>query len=77
MDKLAELAGFALVLGFVYFVWPPLVLLGAGALLVAYANTRSKQGRLGVVVGAAVAAARRAYTAGRDIEVDNNIRRIA
>jgi hypothetical protein len=35
-----ELVGFALVLGFLWFVWPPLVLLGAGVLLVLAANAR-------------------------------------
>jgi hypothetical protein len=58
-----ETAGFGLVLGFLWFVWPPLVLLGAGLLLIAHANTRSGRGRLGAACGAAVAAARRAYTA--------------
>jgi fatty acid desaturase len=76
VDKLAELAGFGLVLAFLWFVWPPLVLLGAGILLVAYANTRSRSGRLGIAAGAAWAAARRAYLASRDVEGDN-VRRIA
>lgn len=35
----AELLGCALVLAFLYFVWPPLVLGVAGVMLVAYANT--------------------------------------
>jgi len=77
VDKLAELAGFGLILGFLWFVWPPVVLLGAGLLLVVYANTRSKApGRIGIAVGAAIAAARRAYAASREIEPDN-VRRIA
>lgn len=77
MDKLAELAGFALVLGFLWFVWPPLVLLGAGLLLVAYANTRTRSGRLGIAAGAAWAAARQAYAASRQIQDAENVRRIA
>jgi hypothetical protein len=76
VDKLAELAGFGLVLAFLWFVWPPLVLLGAGVLLVAYANTRTHSGRLGIAAGAAWAAARRAYAANREID-DGNVRRIA
>jgi hypothetical protein len=77
VDKLIEAAGFALVLGFLWFVWPPLVLLGAGILLVAAANTRTRGGgRLGLAVGAALAAARRAYAASRELEADN-VRRIA
>lgn len=76
MDKLIEVAGFGLMLGFLWFVWPPLVLLGAGLLLVAYANTRTRSGRLGIAAGAAWAAARRAYQASREIEAEN-VRRIA
>ena len=76
MDKLAELAGFALMLGFLWFVWPPLVLLGAGLLLVVFANTRSHSGRVGLAAGAAWTAARRAYAAGRELDGDN-VRRIA
>jgi hypothetical protein len=77
VDKLTEVAGFGLILGFLWFVWPPLVLLGAGLLLVMYANTRTKSGgRLGLAVGAAFIAARRAYAAGRELEADN-VRRIA
>lgn len=79
MDKLTETAGFGLILGFLWFVWPPLVLLGAGVLLVAYANTRSSSpGRLGLAAGAAWAAARRAYAASREIEeADGKLRRVA
>lgn len=76
MDKLAELAGFALVLGFLFFVWPPLVLLGAGLLLVTFANTRTHSGRVGLAVGAAWTAARQAMAATREIDGDN-VRRIA
>lgn len=79
MDKLAELAGFGLILGFLWFVWPPLVLLGAGLLLVAYANTRTHSGRIGLATGAAWAAARRAYAASRDLEAADTapLRRVA
>ncbi len=61
MDKLAELVGFGLVVGFLWFVWPPLVLLGAGALLVLWANTRTHSGSLSAALTAAVTAGRRAY----------------
>lgn len=61
LNNVAEALGFGLILGFLWFVWPPLVLLGAGLLLVAWANTRTSSGRLGAAVGAAAAAARRAY----------------
>jgi hypothetical protein len=79
VDKLAELIGFGLVIGFLWFVWPPLVLLGAGLLLVTWANTRSKSGgRFGLALGAAVAAARRAYSASRELEAaDPKLRRVA
>lgn len=79
MNSTAELAGFGLILGFLWFVWPPLVLLSAGILLVAWANTRPKSGgRFGLAVGAAVAAARRAYAASRELEaVDPKLRRVA
>ncbi len=77
MNNLAERAGYGLILGFLWFIWPPLVLLGAGLLLVTWANTRTKSGgRFGLALGAAVAAARRAYAAGRDLP-DANVRRIA
>lgn len=75
-SKSAEVAGFGLILGFLWFVWPPLVLLGAGLLLVTFANTRGS-GRLGLAVGAALAAARRAYAVGRQLEDPDNVRRIA
>jgi hypothetical protein len=63
VDSVIEALGFGLVLSFLWFVWPPLVLLGAGLLLIAHANTRAGRGRLGTAIGAAYAAARRAYTA--------------
>lgn len=78
MDKLAELVGFSLILAFLYFVWPPLVLLGAGLLLVTFANTRTHSGHLGYAAGAAWSAARRAYSSGREIEDGSDrVRRIA
>jgi hypothetical protein len=79
VDKVAEVAGFGLILGFLYFVWPPLVLLGGGLLLVAWANTRTRSGRLGGAAGAAWSAARRAYTStAREIEDGSDrVRRIA
>jgi hypothetical protein len=67
VDKLAELAGFGLVIGFLWFVWPPLVLLGAGVLLVVWANTRRSDGRIGAALGVALAAARRAYAAAKAV----------
>ena len=38
MRNLAELAGFALIVGFLYLLWWPLTLLGGGVLLVVWAN---------------------------------------
>lgn len=35
-----ETVGYVLVGAFLYFVWPPLVLLGAGLLLIAYVYRR-------------------------------------
>lgn len=77
MDNTAELAGFGLILGFLWFVWPPLVLLGAGILLVLWANTRrTSGGRLGAAAGAAWAAARSAYRMSRE-PVSAELRRVA
>lgn len=77
MNSTAELAGFGLILAFLWFIWPPLVLLGAGLLLVTWANTRTKSGgRFGLAIGAAVAAARRTYAAGGELP-DATVRRIA
>lgn len=61
VSNLAELVGYALILAFLYFVWPPLVLLGAGVLLVFWANVRRSDGKTAAAVGAAWAAARHAY----------------
>ena len=77
MNDLLEALGFLLVLAFLWFVWPPLVLLGAGILLVVGANTRkSGRGRIGAAVGAAVTAARRAYAAAEE-QPTTELRRIA
>ena len=67
---LVELIGFALVVAFLYFVWPPLVLLGAGLLLVLWANTRRSDGRTVAAWSAAFTAARAAYK-------QSGIRRVA
>lgn len=77
MTNTAETLGYALILAFLWFIWPPLVLLGAGALLVTWANTRTRQGRFGKSLGAAVAAARRAYATNVDDQPTTELRRIA
>lgn len=41
MNNTAEAVGYALIVAFLYMVWPPLALLGAGVLLVAWANIRA------------------------------------
>ena len=74
MDDVTELIGYGLILGFLWFVWPPLVLLGAGALLILRANTRHRSGQFGRAAGAALAAFRAAR---RVPEGEQNIRRIA
>lgn len=73
MTNLVELAGYGLVLAFLWFLWPPLVLLGAGVLLIVWANTRRSDGRTGAALGAAWAAARNTYRAHRAPE----LRRVA
>lgn len=45
MNDLIELVGFALIATFAWFVWPPLVLLVAGLLLVLLANVRALRAR--------------------------------
>lgn len=40
-DDLIEAAGFCLLIGFAYFVWPPATLLVAGVGLLLVANVRS------------------------------------
>lgn len=66
MNNLAETAGYLLIVAFLFAVWPPLALLGAGLLLVAWANVRAsrataRSGRTSAAFGAAIAAARRVY----------------
>lgn len=61
VSNLAELAGYALVVAFLWFIWPPLVLLGSGLLLVLWANVRTSNGRTAAALSAAVGAARAAY----------------
>lgn len=66
MNNAVEAVGYALIVAFLYAVWPPLALLGAGVLLVVFANVRAarpanRAGRTAAAVAAAVAAARRAY----------------
>lgn len=79
MNDFIEAVGFALVVGFLWFVWPPLVLLGAGLLLVLWANTRSRDGRVAASLAAAIGAARRAYAAAAAGEADKtaDLRRVA
>lgn len=74
MDEFLEFVGLALVIGFLWFVWPPLVLLGAGALLVMRANTRTRKGRFGAAIGTAIAAGRRSLRADDD---ELAVRRVA
>jgi hypothetical protein len=67
VNNLAETAGYLMIVAFLYFMWPPLALLGAGLLLVAWANVRAsrataRSGRTSAAIGAAFAAARRVYT---------------
>lgn len=56
-----EFIGYALIIAFLYLVWAPLALLGAGVLLVIYANVRSNDGKAAAAFGAALSAARRAW----------------
>lgn len=67
-ENIAEALGYGLVLGFLYFVWPPLVLLGGGLLLWTWANTRPARpsaAPVGRAVGAALGAAYQAWKATR------------
>jgi len=73
--NLAELAGYGLVVGFLWFVWPPLVLLGAGLLLIIWANTRRPSASRGRTAGAIAAAAAAARTAWRSASADELARR--
>jgi hypothetical protein len=73
MDKVTEFLGCALLVAFFWFVWPPLVLLAAGMLLVIFANTRTHTGEF----GKRFRAARRAWLASREVEPVAEVRRIA
>lgn len=61
VTTLVEMAGFALILWFLYILWPPAAILGAGVLLILWANVRTGKGRAGAAIGAAVHAAKLAY----------------
>lgn len=41
VNNLLEFVGYVLVVTFLWFVWPPLCLLGTGLLLVVWANARA------------------------------------
>jgi hypothetical protein len=73
MDKVTEFLGCALVVAFLYFVWPPLVLLSSGMILLIFANTRRHSGRFGV----ALRGAWTAWQASREVEPVAEVRRIA
>lgn len=62
LRNLAEFVGCLMFVGFLYLCWPPLALLGGGALLVVWANfTAPRKGRLARSLGAAFGAASRAW----------------
>lgn len=61
VSNLIEFVGYALIVAFLWFIWPPLALLGAGILLVMWANTRTSKGRTAAALTAAVTAGRAAY----------------
>ena len=61
VTNIVEAVGFALILWFLYIVWPPAAILGAGILLILWANSRTSRGRTAAAIGAAVHAARNAY----------------
>lgn len=73
MNDTVEALGFALALAFLWFIWAPLVLLGAGILLIVWANTRARSGSLGAAVRAAV----RAYAASSEPQSAPELRRVA
>lgn len=82
MNSTVEAIGYGLMVAFLYLLWAPLALLGAGLLLVAWANVRAvKQagvkGRTAAAMGAAWAAARRAYRAQHELPDGPPVRRIA
>lgn len=58
----AEFVAYLMVVGFLYLCWPPLALLGGGAVLWLWANfTSPRKGRLVRALGAAFGAASRAW----------------
>jgi hypothetical protein len=66
LNNLTEAVGYALLVAFLWFVWPPLALLGAGILLVVLANVRAARangapGRTRAAITAALTAARAVY----------------
>lgn len=81
MNNMLELAGYGLVVAFLWFVWPPLVLLGAGVLLVVAANVRAGRAAAprrswGQLAAAGVAAWRAAYQAYR-VDGPAELRRVS
>lgn len=61
VSNLVELVGYGLIVAFLWFVWPPLALLGGGVLLVLWANVRTGKGRTAAALVAAVTAGKTAY----------------
>ena len=61
VSNVVEFIGYALIVAFLYILWPPLALLGAGILLVLWANVRTSKGRTAAAIGAAINAAKHAY----------------
>jgi hypothetical protein len=61
VTNLVEIAGFALILWFLYILWPPAAILGGGVLLILWANVRTGKGRVAGAIGAALHAARTSY----------------
>lgn len=83
MNNVGETIGYALIVAFLYMCWPPLALLGAGVLLVAWANVRAARaantsGRTAAALGAAWGGARAAYRQARAaVELPQGPRRVA
>lgn len=62
LRNVVEAVGLLMVVGFLYLCWPPLALLGGGAVCVTWANmTKPNQGQLVRAVGAALGAAKKAW----------------
>jgi hypothetical protein len=61
VTNVVEVVGFALILWFLYMLWPPATVLGAGLLLIAWANVRTGKGKASAAIGAAIHAGRLAY----------------